>query len=678
MWLIKIFTLILSVAATMDERLEGYDVAAKQPDLSYRLGEAELTTLDEIGFLITPSRKESIYEVYSGYTESPYTPVFISADLPFHTLHMMVDYTVRIIEIEELLPKLETLTSGMLEYTEKEYKRAPKELREAAKINYIYFAVAARLLELDVDVKDKDCAKKVETELERIDKHSGIERISFMDDVTEDYSQYVPRGHYTRSDDFRRYFRTMMWYGRLPLKVPDNHSDPKEYLQAAMLMGIHLDDDAELNGLWEDIYEPTAFFFGAAEDLTPGLLIAEAREFFSDDISGNTLTNEDRMHEFAAYLAENNQPKIISGFVPSPETEEPVKIPVTVRFMPQRFVPDSYIFSELVFDKVRAYRGEGKPFTLGQTQLGPRRVFPRGLDLLAVLRWNIAYQILTDEGDTDYENYKEQFEKMMKWYAGLSPRDKESAIYFRWFDFFLTYKDGSAPPRVDDTAWERKKLVTSLGSWAELRHDAILYAKQSYTGYAMAAEPGEEPPPPPPLHLAAVEDAGGLYARMAECARTIAEFLDSDDPEHPIAETYLYFSEVMDKLDILSHKQREGLSPAEHKWLWTVAGKLSYMPSMLGKVVTGEEDERAALAADVHTDPNSGLVLEEATGDPARLYVIVEIEGKPYVARGGTYTYYEFKHPISERLTDEAWHDLLDSSNRPDMPSWTDPITVNR
>ena len=28
-----------------------------------------------------------------------------------------------------------------------------------------------------------------------------------------DYSQFTIRGHYTRTEDFGRYFKAMMWYG---------------------------------------------------------------------------------------------------------------------------------------------------------------------------------------------------------------------------------------------------------------------------------------------------------------------------------------------------------------------------------------------------------------------------------------------------------------------------------
>ena len=31
----------------------------------------------------------------------------------------------------------------------------------------------------------------------------------------EDYSQYLPRGHYTRSMRLKNYFLAMMWHGRM-------------------------------------------------------------------------------------------------------------------------------------------------------------------------------------------------------------------------------------------------------------------------------------------------------------------------------------------------------------------------------------------------------------------------------------------------------------------------------
>ena len=40
--------------------------------------------------------------------------------------------------------------------------------------------------------------------------------------LIEDYSQYIPRGHYTRSEELKKYFKAMMWYGRLTFRLLDD------------------------------------------------------------------------------------------------------------------------------------------------------------------------------------------------------------------------------------------------------------------------------------------------------------------------------------------------------------------------------------------------------------------------------------------------------------------------
>ena len=34
------------------------------------------------------------------------------------------------------------------------------------------------------------------------------------------------------------------------------------------------------------------------------------------------------------------------------------------------------------------------------------------------------------------------------------------------------------------------------------------------------------------------------------------------------------------------------------------------------------------------------------------------------------FSYYEFKHPMKDRLTDEAWQKMLSSAERPAVPAW--------
>jgi hypothetical protein len=77
------------------------------------------------------------------------------------------------------------------------------------------------------------------------------------------------------------------------------------------------------------------------------------------------------------------------------------------------------------------------------------------------------------------------------------------------------------------------------------------------------------------------------------------------------------------------------------------------------------------LVADVHTDPNSGTCLEEAIGKPMEIFVIAPVGGKPVLFRGGAFSYYEFTKPISERMTDEQWREMVGGSKSPNPPSWT-------
>jgi len=83
----------------------------------------------------------------------------------------------------------------------------------------------------------------------------------------------------------------------------------------------------------------------------------------------------------------------------------------------------------------------------------------------------------------------------------------------------------------------------------------------------------------------------------------------------------------------------------------------------------------AAIVADVATDPN-GQVLEEGTGKISEIYVVVPIDGKLRIAKGGVYSYYEFTWPMSDRLTDKKWRELLNSSQAPALPSWADAFVA--
>lgn len=135
------------------------------------------------------------------------------------------------------------------------------------------------------------------------------------------------------------------------------------------------------------------------------------------------------------------------------------------RFMGQRFTVDASIFQRLVASEV------------------PGRGLPKGLDIPAAMGSDEALELLDTMGETKYEKYSENMAKMKKHIAGLGQKTWTQNLYWGWLYSLLPLteeKPEGYPIFMRNEAWARKQLNTYLGSWTELKHDTILYAKQVY------------------------------------------------------------------------------------------------------------------------------------------------------------------------------------------------------
>jgi hypothetical protein len=65
-------------------------------------------------------------------------------------------------------------------------------------------------------------------------------------------------------------------------------------------------------------------------------------------------------------------------------------------------------------------------------------------------------------------------------------------------------------------------------------------------------------------------------------------------------------------------------------------------------------------------------VLEEGVGYVDLIVVAYKCpNGRIILGAGPVFSYYEFKQPMSNRLTDEQWKQQLENGQQPDRPSWT-------
>jgi len=338
--------------------------------------------------------------------------------------------------------------------------------------------------------------------------------------------------------------------------------------------------------------------------------------------------------------------------------------------MGQRYVPDAYMMQKLTFPNVGDFTGEGEPFTMVETQGGPQRCFSRGLDVLAVLGSRRAYDIVKAEGDTAYADYDKQLEALKSEFGKLSPAEWNSNLYHSWLyclqalleDFGAGYQSF-----MGSEAYRDRMLWATLSSWAQLRHDTILYAKQPYVPMAGAAPPmGEELPPPPGY----VEPVPEFYGRMLALARMSRTGLDAmgvlDDAGR---ERLSALEEIIGNLLRISQVELRGEAISDDD-----AGYIKWIGSRIKDCIEGieENEEKTTLVADVLTDTNTGQCLEEGVGYVKTMLAAYKIpDGRIAVGMGPVMSYYEFKQPIAERLTDESWRDDVLPESAPDEPEWT-------
>ncbi|MCP4455133.1 MAG: DUF3160 domain-containing protein [Planctomycetes bacterium] len=634
-----------------------------------------------------PNREDMVkpYE----YLSSRDVPLFVSVDTWLHLYHIQFDETLREIEEKEFIGDMTALTEVLqsdMVNTLLTSKFSDPDFREAVRRNLAYVSVAYRLL-----VPDSNIPPMVETEvtreLDKIAAHIGFAESEIFI-YKEDYSQYVPRGHYTRSEALKRYFKAMMWYGRMGFLLKgSNDWGPEgealisvqdariQTIQAVKLSAALRDAQVgEQTGLdvWDRLYTVTAFYVGLADDLTPYDYL------WALDRALNLWNNPDDDFILAvkAELAALPSPRIYGGtgliVVPDPVTDDSLNELLDktkgLRFMGQRFVPDSYMFQNLIFPPVEeafVMSGPDVPFTLGYFEDPiPFRCYVRGLDVMAVLGSHTALKTLIDDGDTDYFNFWLRFGQLKSEFDDVSVVDWHVNLYWGWLyalKALLPELPEGYPNFMRTDPWQRHQLHSALASWSQLRHDTILYAKQSNTSGA-GGRPREVPP-------GYIEPQAEFLTRLLELNRmTQAGLLDLNVLSPEADQRLSALDELLVTALDITRKQLTNQSLSEED-----KGFIKGLPDRLDRAVVGVDGAglKTTMVADVHTHGIKKTVVEEATGKVDLIVVACPAaDGSVFLAAGPVLSYYEFKHPMSDRLTDEAWRDMLDSDSTPERPAW--------
>ena len=189
------------------------------------------------------------------------------------------------------------------------------------------------------------------------------------------------------------------------------------------------------------------------------------------------------------------------------------------------------------------------------------------------------------------------------------------------------------------------------------------YAKQSYTPVVTSI-----PPTPENSYVEPVPEFWSrllALTRMTRTGLTALEVLNSTQ-----ANRLLAMEEILGRLKVMAMTELAGqpLSAADCAYI-------NHFDEALAPLTNGIADGLdigTTLVADVHTDGNTAQVLEEGVGFVRLLVAACPVPGgQTVLCVGPVFSYYEFKWPSNDRLTDEAWAGLLAAEQAPPEPPWT-------
>lgn len=628
-------------------------------------------------FVVLPGSDSfsSVYEM-GAYSQ---VPLFVTVDAMLHLQHTLFSHLLNATEDLYLYGQLQGLSESLLTVLKKQFEHLKgSEFENAAAVNLAFISVGNALLNREFKLP-AEVREIAEAELSLIREAGGISPtplfMQFSEEMLyEDYSQYKPRGYYTRSAEMEDYFRAMMWYGRVSFSNKDELRN-----RCGLLMSLALAGDRRTRALWDRLYEVSALFAGEADDLSYRDFLPLIEEHYGKDAELRDLPgNGEAWKDFHEASQKMRGPRIYSEARELKTDEEEAAESIGFRLMGQRFSADQEIFGRLIYNEV------------GLNQKGEARALPDVLDVMAAFGSDRALELLREQGAEEFEDYPENMAGMRELYADSEDRPEADNLAAAWLDSLRpllidkSESEANVPAFMRSEKWARKDLETFAGSFTELKHDTILYAKQ------VMAEMGG-------FFEEKVDDRGyvqpepRVFLKLTELARSsgqkLEEFEMLSEQDAALIEDV---AELNERLGRIAEKELNGELPTEEEFdlIRAFGGNLENLiiRAAMKSGDTAPDGDKPAIVTDVAADPNSGEVLELALGNPGEIWVIVPLDGTLRLAFGAVYNFYQFRQPLNERLTDEEWRlrigaDLQfaddgsliepDPSLIPEKPSWT-------
>lgn len=612
------------------------------------------------GFAIVPNNFLQLFQIYEKNDYHDF-PSFVTTDLYLQLFHLYFDCALKEIEQNKLSLSMTNLCSKMInEMRSRILSAHDKQTKDAAEYNLAYFSIAYSLITgKPIGTLPLKYRTMLQKELQRVN-NSVNDYSDFLGykDIPFNYSLFKPRGHYTRNISLKRYFKAMMWLQTVPFGT-----DKPQQLRRALLIAEVIGGNAQLKSIYNKVSDPISYLMGTPDNITV-LQVYDIIKSHSVTLA-KLMSDEKALNEIRASIEQLAQKQ--TRIKPKFEYSSRYKI----NLMPQRYMPDAEVLQEMV-----DYQNEPT-----------KRATPKGLDVMAAMGCSIAEQTLIDElkEDSSWNNYKSTLSKMK---LRIKDVDFDGTIATKWMAALktMTDKDTKYPYFMQSLQWDKKNLNAALASWAELKHDAILYAKQP-----MGAECGGAIPDP--VVKGYVEPNTAFWTKalsLLDATKNVYKKYDLANAKiNKITER---IREITEFLLSMSNKELSGqkITDMEYKQIEKIGATFENISLDLirepNQFLQGwddvkSEDKSIAVTADVYTanadnNPHHSI-LYEGVGPADDIYVVIEMDGYLYLTRGAVFSYREYQRPTTEqRMTDGEWQKELKIHPRLGVPTWMNEITV--
>jgi Protein of unknown function (DUF3160) len=596
----------------------------------FALTRAERSLLHKNGFVVASrleqrSYAEAFHEIYQSEL-----PIYVSVDAIFYAVFKSND---------ALIEKAETRLAERLEHVVTALRKALPRAKadypdEVSQDLDLYLTVASSLLAGEKRPSLLGSDKQAALLIDEAEKSDGtLEKVSlFGRDRMIDFSQYQPRGHYSKSEELQHYFRGALWLSRLELNlvsrasrssepgvVPNPAETPREAVDA-----LALADLSERAGALPDldaVEQAFSLLAGRRDDVSVRDLLALAKR-----AKIKKLGIPDSADALRAAIGSGYARTARIHYMPQGSTP----LPVIATLLGPRIGADAEALGHLVHAEVDgrdlAHAGD-VAFLLGHDRA--KKLIAR--DLAA------------------YPSLDKELSAGRKKLANVRPDD----LYSAWLAAIRELSsepEGTLPSYMKRDAFRDLRINSTIAAYGELRHNYLLIAGESYSEGGCEIPDGFVEPAP------AVYQALGAYAERG--ARATALLGDAEGEE-----SFRRLGQVLATLRTIALDELAGrpLSQAAKNWL-----------SMVVEIVPPSSDGPGSFdgwyfdlfptlddafaehtfIADWFTGSNTGKAVYAGATHPRLGVFVVDVGGAPRAFVGPVARAFEHVGPLSKRAKD--------------------------